>query len=75
MVQLLRCLLLAQITPKLHHKVAKRRFIVSVAVPPEFISEIMAIFQNFRQCFVKHFPCSMTTKARFGGLWFSQEWV
>ena len=32
MVRLLRCLVLAQITPKLHHKEAKRRFIVSIAV-------------------------------------------
>ena len=32
MVQLLRCLVLAQITPKLHHKGAKRRFILSIAV-------------------------------------------
>ena len=32
MVRLLRCLVLAQSTPKLHHKEAKRRFIVSIAV-------------------------------------------
>ena len=32
MVRLLRCLVLAQSTPKLHHKGAKRRFIVSIAV-------------------------------------------
>ena len=32
MVRFLRCLVLAKITPKLHHKVAKRRFIVSIAV-------------------------------------------
>ena len=32
MVQFLWCFLLAQITPKLHHKEAKRRFIVSIAV-------------------------------------------
>ena len=31
MVRLLRCLVLAQITPKLHYKEAKRRFIVSIA--------------------------------------------
>ena len=33
MVQLLRCLVLAQRTPKLYHKEAKQRFIVSIAVP------------------------------------------
>ena len=32
MVRFLRCLVLAQISPKLHHKEAKRRFIVSIAV-------------------------------------------
>ena len=39
MVRLLRCLVLAQITPKLHHKEAKRRFIVSIAVYLSLIFE------------------------------------
>ena len=36
MVRLLRCLVLAQITPKLHHKEAKQQFIVSIAVVDSF---------------------------------------
>ena len=44
MVRLLRCLVLAQITPKLHHKEAKRRFIVSIAVYLDWIrSELLYI--------------------------------
>ena len=37
MVRLLRCLVLAQSTPKLHHKETKRRFIVSIAVNVNFV--------------------------------------
>ena len=38
MVRLIRCLILAQINPKLHHKEAKQRFIVRIAVSGQFLN-------------------------------------
>ena len=43
MVRLLRCLVLAQSTPKLHHKEAKRRFIVSIAVQVYVVRHLKAV--------------------------------
>ena len=40
MVRLLRCLVLAQITPTLHYKEAKRRFIVNIAVFGQNIAKL-----------------------------------
>ena len=45
MVRLLRCLVLAQSTPKLHHKEAKRRFIVSITLTSvlKFVYEVLIL--------------------------------
>ena len=46
MVRLLRYLVLAQINPKLHHKEAKRWFIVSIAVST-CVNSILILLDQF----------------------------